>query len=93
MASATSVCTNTDITFTASATDPDGDPLSFIWNFSQTPVIMPGNQASVTVQFATAGTVNVDVSADDGQAQTPAPGLSITVTTGGMMCGGMGMGM
>jgi sugar lactone lactonase YvrE len=44
---------NTDITFTATATDADGDPLSYVWSVPGLPSVA-GNPA--TMQFPTAGT-------------------------------------
>jgi hypothetical protein len=54
----------TAVTFTASGSDPNGDALSYSWNFGDGTT---GSGASVSHVFNAAGTFNVVVTASDGK--------------------------
>ena len=53
-ASALAIGTNTNATFTATASDPEGDPLSYSWDFGDKS-FSTGNSALVTESWAAAG--------------------------------------
>ncbi|HLX60752.1 MAG TPA: MBG domain-containing protein [Planctomycetota bacterium] len=63
--SANPATVNTPVTFTANATDADGDALDYNWNFGDGTVAAG---ASVTKTFSTANLFTVQVSVSDGQA-------------------------
>lgn len=68
---------NQNITFSATAHDPDGLPLTYAWNFADgTP---DGTTASVQHKFAAAGTYIVVLTVSDG-TQTATSQVSITLT-------------
>lgn len=56
--------TNTDVLFSAAATDPDGDDLTYAWDFGDGG---SGSGSSVTHQFATAGSFLVTLMISDGK--------------------------
>lgn len=69
-------------TFTFSArgvTDPDGDPITFKWDFGDG---TSGSGATVTKTYTTAGTPTIRVSANDGHnPDVPAAPISVLVRT------------
>jgi PKD repeat protein len=73
------VTTGTAIGFTATGTDPDGDTLTYAWDFGDTGTAT-GATASHTYTAAGAYTAKVTVS--DGKGGTASATLPITVTTG-----------
>jgi hypothetical protein len=64
------------ITFDVSATDPDGDTLTYSWDFGDSTT---GDGASATHAYTEAGTYTVTVTADDGNGGTSTATQSITV--------------
>ena len=63
--------TNDVVAFSVKATDPDGDALSYTWNFGDTTV---GSGPSVTHQYSNPGTYLIVVEVTDGRggvAETP----------------------
>lgn len=75
-ASATTAEVDETITFDVSGTDPDGDTLTYSWDFGDGTT---DSGASVTHAFAEAGTYTVTVTADDGNGGTSTQTQSITV--------------
>jgi hypothetical protein len=71
----------TDITFSvAGANDPEGDPLTYTWEFGDGST---GSGATVTHKYATAGTFSATVTVGDGQHTVSARGsVSIVSLTG-----------
>jgi len=66
----------TTYTFTSSASDPDGDALTYSWNFGDNTT---GSGAAPTKIYNTAGTYQVSLSISDGKESVSAPGISVTV--------------
>jgi PKD repeat protein len=64
-------------TFTASATDPDGDALTYTWNFGDG---SNGTGPSVTHTYSTPGNYMVTVTVSDGVASVPGT-VNVVVTT------------
>jgi PKD repeat protein len=68
------------VTFTATASDPDGSITSYVWKWGDgTP---DGSGATATHSFATPGLRSVGVYVTDSAGQTNAAGHGITVTGG-----------
>lgn len=65
------------VTFSAIASDPDGDPLSFAWNFGDGAT---GTGASVTHIFAAEGVFTVRLTVSDGNGGTASASQAVTVT-------------
>ena len=65
-------------TFTASATDPDGDALTYTWDFGDSTA---GNGASVTHTYSVPGPYTVTVTISDGVASLLPATLDVVVTT------------
>jgi hypothetical protein len=83
-ASATVVPLNVPVTFTATASDSDGDPLAFSWQHfgdSNYRTISP-NAAVITRSFSTAGTYVVTCTASDMRGGTATRQVLITVGNG-----------
>lgn len=78
-ASATTAEVDETITFDVSATDPDGDTLTYSWDFGDSTA---DDGASVTHAYTEAGTYTVTVTADDGNGGTSTQTQSITVEEG-----------
>jgi hypothetical protein len=68
----------TDLTFTATASDSDGDTLAYAWDFGDG-VIHP-SQASVTQSWVVGGTYTVNVTVSDMKGGTATAQQTITVT-------------
>ena len=84
-ASAAVVPQNVPVTFTATASDPDGDPLAFSWQHfgdANYRTISP-NAASITRSFPTAGTFVVTCTVSDMKGGTATRRQLITVGNGG----------
>jgi PKD domain len=62
--SSTSVATNSSVTFTATASDPNGDPLAYAWVFNDG-TYSTNNNASQTKSWSTAGFYQVLCTASD----------------------------
>ncbi len=72
------VTTGQSIAFTATASDPDGDPLTYSWDFGDsTPNSTSQNPAH---SYSAAGTYSAKVTVSDGKGGTANDTLSITVT-------------
>ena len=67
------LASSTSFSFTASATDPDGDSLSFTWDFGDGST---GTGSQVTHTYASAGSFNVTVKADDGKGNSVTSGAT-----------------
>jgi PKD repeat protein len=71
------VNTGQTVSFTATASDPDGDPLTYLWDFGDsTPTSTAQNP---THAYASAGTYSAKVTVSDGKGGTKDDTLSITV--------------
>ncbi len=64
------------IAFTATGTDPDGDPLTYAWDFGDS---TSSTQQNPTKSFLTAATFNVTVTVSDGKGGTGTATLSVVV--------------
>jgi hypothetical protein len=82
-ASTLTTATNQDVTFTASAVDPQGDVLSYAWDFGRNTVATanPGliNASSVTQQFATPGIYRVRCVVSDMKGKTASDSVIVIV--------------
>ncbi len=67
----------TNLIFNASATDPDGDPVYFRWDFGDG-TLQP-NLSNITRRFTKGGTYQLRVSAHDGKGGISAKTLALTV--------------
>ncbi|OYV06566.1 MAG: hypothetical protein CFE26_05615, partial [Verrucomicrobiales bacterium VVV1] len=71
------------VTFTASAVDPQGDPLAYAWNFGRDPYASAGigtvNAATVTRQFAFPGYYRVQCVVSDMKGGTAIDSVLVTV--------------
>ncbi len=69
------------LTFTGSGLDPDGDPLTFSWNFGDGSAAVP--TAAATHTYAVAGTFTAVLTVDDGHGHsaTASGNISISVPT------------
>lgn len=65
----------TNVTFTASGTDPDGDGITYSWNFGDGTT---GTGQSATHVFPTAGTFTVTATASDGKGGTGSATVAVT---------------
>ncbi|MCY3021909.1 MAG: putative Ig domain-containing protein [Planctomycetota bacterium] len=75
-ASVDTVMTGTAVTFTASASDPENDPLTISWDFGGLAKQM-GNPTTYT--FTTAGTFTITATANDGKLDSAPVSMQITV--------------
>jgi hypothetical protein len=66
----------TSITFNAAASDPDGDALTYTWNFGDGST---GSGASASHVFATSGTFNVSVEVSDAKNLKATGSGSVTI--------------
>lgn len=78
-ASATTVAVNAAINFTATATDPDGDPLAYAWDFGDKSVGL--NAANVTKAWSAAGDYRVRVTVSDMKGRSYSTSLIVRVGT------------
>ncbi len=79
-ASATVVPVNATVTFTATASDPDNDPLAFNWqHFGSATQIVSPNSNVITRQFTAAGTYIVTCTVSDMKGGTVTRNQLITV--------------
>src|SRR5262245_36855794 len=74
--STTALAASTVVTFTASATDPDGDPLTYNWAFGDGEA---GSGASVTHVYRSAGTYNATVTVTDGKGGSATAAAPVVV--------------
>lgn len=95
-ASATTVARNAPVTLTVTASDSDGDPLAYGWEFDDGQ--LAPNQAAVTRSWSTAGTKLVRCIVSDLVGGTTTASISITVTStttftvsGTVTAGGQGL--
>ena len=70
------VASATVLTFTASGSDPNGDPVSFAWQFGDG---QTGSGQTVTHSFASAGAFNVVLTATDGKGGSTSANNTVTV--------------
>ena len=59
---------NVDVVFTAVASDPDSDPLTYTWDLGDGTVVTGSTQLTQTHKYSKAGLYSVKVTADDGRA-------------------------
>jgi PKD repeat protein len=72
------VTTGTSVAFTATASDPDGDPLTYTWDFGDSGT---STQQNPSHPYSAAGTYSAKVTVSDGHGGTATSNtLSITVT-------------
>jgi PKD repeat protein len=74
------VTTGQSIAFTATASDPDGDTLTYDWDYGDGSAHSTAQNPSHS--YATAGTYSAKVTVSDGKGGSANDTLSITVTTG-----------
>ncbi len=77
-ASATSVATGAAVSFTATAIDPDGDSLSYAWDFGDKS-FSTANSSAVSKSWATAGEYRVRCTVSDMKGKTASSSVVITV--------------
>ena len=65
-------------TFTDFATDPDGDTITYTWDFGDS---TSGTGATVTHTYSTPGNYTVTVTVSDGVASAPPATINVVVTT------------
>ena len=76
-ASTSTALQGANVTFTASgASDPNGDSLSYAWNFGDG---QTGSGATATHLYTSAGTFTVTMTVSDGKLSAPAASTTITV--------------
>lgn len=75
--------TNTPITFTAVATDPNGLPLTFTWNFGDGSPLAPGNPVNYAYVTEGAFTVTLTVSNPGSSATATLPITTFAPNSGG----------
>ncbi len=68
----------TNVTFTAAGSDPDGDSLTYSWNFGDGTM---GTGASASKVFNAAGSFSVSVTASDGRGGSGTASQAFTVRT------------
>jgi PKD repeat protein/type 1 glutamine amidotransferase len=73
------VATGTSVSFSATGTDPDGDPLTYAWDFGDGGTATGAN-ASHT--YSATGTYSAKVTVSDGRGGTGEATLSVVVTQG-----------
>ena len=79
--SSTVVPTSTNVTFTATATDPDGDPLAYSWQWHDN--VISGNGPTATRSFTTAGVYTLSCVVSDMKGGIAVRNAVITVGNGG----------
>ncbi|MDD5068552.1 MAG: PKD domain-containing protein [Candidatus Pacebacteria bacterium] len=78
-----SVAAYQNATFTATASDPDGDPVTLSWNFGDGTYSTDANATSVSKMYSVPGTYTVTVTAYDGKGgKTQSASKTIAVTSG-----------
>ena len=75
------IATGTSVEFDGDAVDPDGDPVSYSWNFpaNVSAPVSPGS-SSFYVNFPTAGVYLISLTVSDNQGNTDATPAQVTVT-------------
>ncbi|MCE9518781.1 MAG: PKD domain-containing protein, partial [Verrucomicrobia bacterium] len=81
-ASATSVAANVAVNFTATATDADGDALSYAWDFGDKS-FSTANSPTVSKSWATAGDYRVRCTVSDMKGKTTSSSVIVTVGSPG----------
>ena len=81
-AGATSVATGVSVNFTATASDSDGDVLSYAWDFGDKSFSIT-NSPAVSKSWATAGEYRVRCTASDMRGKTASASVIVTVGTPG----------
>jgi hypothetical protein len=77
-AGATSVATGVTVNFTATASDPDGDALSYAWDFGDKS-FSTSNSPAVSKSWAAAGEYRVRCTVSDMKGQTASSSVIVTV--------------
>jgi len=73
------VDTNTDVSFAASATDADGDSLTYAWDFGDSST---STQQNPTKRYTAPGTYDVKLTVSDGKGGTATQTLNVVVAQG-----------
>ncbi len=68
---------NQDVNFSVSASDPDGDTLTYSWDFGDS---TSGSGSSPTHQYTTAGIFTAQVTVDDGRGGTAQGSVDVSVS-------------
>ncbi len=68
------------VALTAQGTDPDGDPLVYIWSISGPGFDNFEDQAMISYTFTEAGTYTVEVAADDRTVESAVDSVEILVS-------------
>jgi PKD repeat protein len=69
-----------NMVFNATASDPDGDVLTYRWDFGDGSPVQSGLTAGVIHQYASAGAYTVSLTVDDGRGGSASAGGSITIS-------------
>lgn len=67
------------IEFSAAATDPDGDPLTYAWNFGDAATVAASGEPSQSHTFESAGSYEATVTVSDGRGGTAQASLQIAI--------------
>ncbi len=82
------VASGRTVTLTASASDPDGDSLSYAWSISRGSVANSGSSSTTWVAPFTTGAVTATVTVTDSRGATAASSVSINVTAADRLLAG-----
>ncbi len=77
-----SITAGTSVVFTSEVTDPEGDPISYAWDFQNGTPMTSNSSGAVTVNYPNTGTFSVSLVASDDNANSvtiPATPLLVTV--------------
>jgi len=70
------IVTGTNVVFTGSAVDPDGDPVTYAWTFNGVNASATTGSGPITVSYTTPGTYTVELTVSDNQGNSdPSPAV------------------